>query len=40
MECQLAPYPVKYLDIPVAIKRLPREANQGLVDRIADRLPI
>jgi hypothetical protein len=39
MECQLAPYPVKYLGIPLAVRRLPSAANQSLVDRIADRLP-
>jgi hypothetical protein len=30
IECQLAPYPVKYLGIPLAIRRLPSEANQPL----------
>jgi hypothetical protein len=35
----LASYPSKYLSILLAIKRLPSEANQALVDRIADKLP-
>jgi hypothetical protein len=39
MGCQLAPYPVKYLGIPLALRRLPSEALQSLVDRIADKLP-
>jgi hypothetical protein len=39
MKCQLATYPVKYLGIPLAIRGLSSDANQSLVDRIADRLP-
>jgi hypothetical protein len=39
MECQLAPYPIKYLGIHLGIRRLPSEAHQPLVDRITDRLP-
>jgi hypothetical protein len=26
MECQLAPFPIKYLDIPLSVRRLPGEA--------------
>jgi exonuclease III len=39
MGCQLAPFPVKYLGIPLTIGRLPASALQPLVDSIADRLP-
>jgi hypothetical protein len=39
MECQLAPFPVKYLGIPLSIRRLPGEAFQPVVDRLADKLP-
>jgi hypothetical protein len=36
MECQLA---VKYIGIPLSIRRLPGEAFQPVVDQIADKLP-
>jgi hypothetical protein len=39
MECQLAPFPVKYLGIPLSIRRLTVDAFQPLVDRLADKLP-
>jgi hypothetical protein len=39
MECQLAPFPVKYLGIPLSVRRLPSEAFQPVVDRLADKLP-
>jgi hypothetical protein len=39
MECQLAPFPVKYLGIPLSVGRLPGEAFQPVVDRLADKLP-
>jgi hypothetical protein len=39
MECQLAPFPVKYLGIPLTVGRLRSSALQPLVDSIADRLP-
>ncbi|XP_071685018.1 uncharacterized protein [Lolium perenne] len=39
MECQLAPFPVKYLGILLSIRRLPGEAFQPMVDRLADKLP-
>jgi hypothetical protein len=39
MECQFAPFPVKYLGIPLSIRRLPGEAFQPVVDRLADKLP-
>ena len=39
MGCQLAPYPVKYLGIPLSLRRLSGEALQSVVDRIADKLP-
>ena len=37
MECQLEPFPVKYLGIPLGIRRLPSEAFQPLVDRWSDQ---
>jgi hypothetical protein len=40
MECQLAPFPVRYLGILLSIRRLSAEALQPLVDTIADRLPL
>jgi hypothetical protein len=40
MECQLAPFPVKYLGIPLTVGRLPASALQPLIDSIADRLPL
>ncbi|KAK1643266.1 hypothetical protein QYE76_061071 [Lolium multiflorum] len=39
MECQLAPFPVKYLGIPLSTRRLTAVAFQPLVDRLADKLP-
>jgi hypothetical protein len=39
MEFQLAPFPVKYLGIPLAIRRLTADAIQPMVDRIGDKLP-
>ncbi|XP_071677025.1 uncharacterized protein [Lolium perenne] len=39
MECQLAPFPVKYLGISLAIRRLTADAVQPMVDRIGDKLP-
>jgi hypothetical protein len=39
MECELAPCPFKFLGIPLAIIRLPCEAYQPVIDRIADKLP-
>jgi hypothetical protein len=39
MGCQLAPFPVKYLGIPLSTRRLPAETFQPLLDRIADKLP-
>jgi hypothetical protein len=39
MECQLAPFPVRYLGIPLSIRRLTAAAFQPLVDRLADKLP-
>jgi hypothetical protein len=39
MEYQLAPYPVKYLGIPLTIRRLSSEDHQPLVDRITDKHP-
>jgi hypothetical protein len=39
MECQLAPFPVKYLGIPLSIRRLSAASFQPLVDKIADKLP-
>jgi hypothetical protein len=38
-ECQLAPFLVKYLGIPLAIRRLTADAVQPMVDRIGDKLP-
>jgi hypothetical protein len=39
MECQLAPFPVKYLGIPLSIRRLSAETFQPLLDRLANKLP-
>jgi hypothetical protein len=39
MGCQLAPFPVKYLGIPLSIRRLTAASFQPLVDRLADKLP-
>ncbi|KAK1679133.1 hypothetical protein QYE76_039981 [Lolium multiflorum] len=39
MECQLAQFPVKYLGIPLSIRRLSAASFQPLVDRLADKLP-
>ncbi|XP_071676990.1 uncharacterized protein [Lolium perenne] len=39
MECQLAPFPVRYLGIPLSIRRLTTAAFQPLLDRLADKLP-
>lgn len=39
MECQLAPFPVKYLGIPLSIRRLSAVSFQPLVDQLADKLP-
>jgi hypothetical protein len=40
MECQLAPFPVKYLGIPLSVRCISAAALQPLVDSIADRLPL
>lgn len=39
MGCQLAPFPVRYLGIPLALRKPSPEAFDCLVDKIADRLP-
>lgn len=39
MECQLAPFPVKYFGIPLSIRKLTAAAFQPLIDRLADKLP-
>jgi hypothetical protein len=39
MECQLAPFPVKYLGIPLSTRRLSAVSFQPLLDRLADKLP-
>ena len=39
MGCQLASFPMKYLDIPLGLCRLPSEVLQFLMDRIAKKLP-
>lgn len=39
MGCQLAPCPVRYLGIPLALRKPSPEAFDPLVDKIADRLP-
>jgi hypothetical protein len=39
MECQLTPYPVKYLLIPLTIRCITSEAYQSVVDHIMDKLP-
>ena len=39
MECQLAPFPVKYLGIPLSTRRLTAVSFQPLLDRLADKLP-
>jgi hypothetical protein len=39
MECQLAQFPVKYLGIPLSIRRLTAASFQPSVDRLANKLP-
>ncbi|XP_051219522.1 uncharacterized protein [Lolium perenne] len=39
MECQLAPFPIKYLGIPLSTTRLTTVSFQPLLDRLADKLP-
>jgi hypothetical protein len=39
MECQVAPFPVKCLGIPLSLRRVSAAALQPLVDSIASRLP-
>lgn len=39
MECQLAPFPMKYLGIPLSTRRLIAASFQPLVDRLADKFP-
>jgi hypothetical protein len=39
MECQLAPFSVKYLGIPLSTRRLSAVAFEPLVERLADKLP-
>lgn len=39
MGCTMAPFPVKYLGIPLGIRKPSAEAFGPLVDKIADRLP-
>jgi hypothetical protein len=40
MECQLAPFPIKYLGIPLTVGRLPASVLLPLIDSIADHLPL
>jgi hypothetical protein len=37
--CQLVEFPVRYLDLPLSIKQLPRSSLQPLLDRLGDKLP-
>jgi hypothetical protein len=39
MECQLAPFLVRYLGIPLAIRKLTAATFQPLIERPADKLP-
>jgi hypothetical protein len=39
MECQLAPFPVRYLGTPLSIRKLTAPAFQPLIDRLTDKLP-
>ncbi|XP_051196857.1 uncharacterized protein [Lolium perenne] len=39
MECQLAPFPVKYLGIPLSTRRLSAQVFQQLLDMLVDKLP-
>jgi hypothetical protein len=38
--CQLVDFPIKYLGIPLALRKLPKSALQPLVDKVADKLPM
>ncbi|WVZ53275.1 LOW QUALITY PROTEIN: hypothetical protein U9M48_004243 [Paspalum notatum var. saurae] len=37
--CQVAPFPCCYLGIPLSYKKLTRASEQGLVDKVAQRIP-
>lgn len=37
--CQIAPFPIKYLGLPLSSHKLPKAAIQGTVGRIASRMP-
>jgi hypothetical protein len=37
---QVVDFPMKYLGIPLSVKKLPKSAWQPLVDRVTDKLPI
>jgi hypothetical protein len=38
--CSVVSFPLKYLDVPLSITKLPRSAWQPLIDHITDRLPV
>lgn len=33
-------FPIKYLGVPLSVKKLPKASLQPLVDKVADRLPV
>ena len=37
--CQIASFPVKYLGLPLSTTRVPKAQLQGVVNKIADKLP-
>jgi hypothetical protein len=38
--CQIVDFPIKYLGIPLSVKKLPRSVLQPLADKVADKLLI
>jgi hypothetical protein len=37
---QQVAFPIRYLEIPLSISKLPKSALQPLIEKVADRLPI
>jgi hypothetical protein len=36
--CNMAPFPCKYLGLPLSVKKLPKNSFIELIDKIADKL--
>lgn len=37
--CTMSEFPIKYLGVPLSVKKLPKTALKQLIEKVADRLP-